>query len=59
MVFGEDLEAGVKRFEKFMDDLGVARDPTAYGPSEAKWNRWLADAAAGDKGKTFLGKVPI
>jgi alcohol dehydrogenase len=59
MVFGEDLEAGVKRFETFMDDLGVARDPTAYGPSKGQWNRWLADAAAGDKGKTFLGKVPI
>jgi len=58
-VFGDDLRAGVKRFERFMDDLDVARDPTAYGPSESDWNAWLADAVEGDKGKSFLGKVPV
>ncbi len=58
-VFGDDLTAGVKAFEKFMDALGVARDPTAYGPSQADWNSWLADAVEGEKGKNFLGKVPV
>jgi alcohol dehydrogenase class IV len=58
-VFGEDLKAGHKKFEKFMDDLGVSRDPTSYGPSQADWDGWLADAVAGEKGKSFLGKVPI
>ncbi len=58
-VFGDDLKAGVKRFERFMDSLGVARDPTAYGPSDADWNAWLAAAVEGEKGKSFLGKVPV
>lgn len=58
-VFGEDLRAGVHKFERFMDGLGVARDPTAYGPSEAVWRAWLSDAVAGEKGKSFLGKVPL
>ena len=56
-VFGDDLVAGHKEFEKFLDDLGVARDPTAYGPSQADWDGWLADAVAGEKGRNFLGKV--
>lgn len=58
-VFGEDLKAGHKNFENFMDDLNVSRDPTSYGPSQAEWDGWLADAVAGAKGQSFLGKVPI
>ena len=58
-VFGGDLKVGVKKFEAFMDSLGVARDPTAYGPSKAVWKAWLADAVEGQKGKSFLGKVPV
>ncbi len=58
-VFGEDLKAGVKTFETFMDNLGVARDPAAYGVSLAEWKGWLADAVQGEKGKSFLGKVPV
>ena len=58
-VFGEDLKAGHKNFEKFMDDLNVSRDPTSYGPSQSEWNDWLADAVAGAKGQSFLGKVLI
>ena len=58
-VFGDDLSAGVKKFESFMDDLGVARDPTAHGPSQADWDGWLAAAMQDAKGKTFLGKVPV
>ena len=55
-IFGDNLESGVRDFEKFFDRLGVSRNPTAYGPSANEWQKMVMDAASGIKGQNFLGK---
>lgn len=56
VIFGNDLEAGVKNFESFIDELGISRDPTTYGPTTDEWGKMVIDAATGFKGQNFLGE---
>ena len=55
-IFGDNLDSGVRDFEKFFDRLGVSRNPTTYGPTKNQWEKMVMDAASNTKGKNFLGK---
>jgi alcohol dehydrogenase len=41
----------------FLDRLGVAPDPAAYGLSASQWDRIVAEAFEGPRGRNFIGSI--
>ncbi|MGO4670770.1 iron-containing alcohol dehydrogenase PsrA [Bosea sp. 2YAB26] len=55
-VFGSDLDAGAERLGLFLQGLGVKTDPAAYGVSPVEWDRLVAKALEGERGRNFIGR---
>lgn len=55
-IFGPDLRAGVVRLEGFLEELGVATAPEAYGFDAGQWRELVRKAAGGERGRNFIGR---
>jgi alcohol dehydrogenase len=53
-IFG-DLETAPARLRSFLDALGVSPSPFDYGLSAPQWERIVADAFDGPRGRNFIG----
>ncbi len=56
-IFGNDLDAGVRKLESFLSALGVSTRATDYGVSAENWRAAIADALDGERGRNFIGSV--
>jgi phosphonate metabolism-associated iron-containing alcohol dehydrogenase len=54
-IFGENLQAGADRLERFLNDLGVSTDFKSYGIGPDRWEALLLDAFDGERGQNFTG----
>ena len=55
-IFGEDLQAGADRLATFLETVGVATDPAAYGLDRPAWRALVERATAGERGRNFIGR---
>ena len=55
-IFGPDLCAGAARLRAFLEELGVATVPEAYGFDDAQWRELVRKAAGGERGRNFIGR---
>lgn len=55
-IFGPDLRAGAARLRAFLEELGVATVPEAYGFDDAQWRELVRKAAGGERGRNFIGR---
>ncbi len=54
-VFDAPVAAGAERLERFLQSLGVATDPADHGIPPGDWERRVAEACAGQRGRNFVG----
>jgi phosphonate metabolism-associated iron-containing alcohol dehydrogenase len=54
-IFGDDLEAGAARLERFLDGLGISTDFRSYGVAPDAWAGLILDAFDGERGQNFNG----
>jgi len=54
-IFGENLQAGADRLERFLNELGVSTDFKSYGIGPDRWAALLLDAFDGERGQNFIG----
>ena len=56
-IFGGAGEHAARCLEDFLDCLGVAREPAAYGVDAAEWREVVQRAATGERGRNFSGRI--
>ncbi len=54
-IFGDDLGAGSRKLDQFLNDLGVSTRAANYGVQQEEWTELLTSALAGERGKNFIG----
>ena len=57
-VFDAPPEAGADRLERFLNDLDLSTDPADHGIGAVEWDGLVHAAAAGPRGRNFIGTVP-
>ncbi|MGI8894881.1 MAG: iron-containing alcohol dehydrogenase PsrA [Casimicrobiaceae bacterium] len=57
-IFGEDLRASVT-LRSFIESLGVATQPSAYGLNDNEWRMLIERAMAGERGRNFIGRADL
>ena len=55
-IFGEDLNRGVDRLERFLADLGVSVDPADHGLRSWHWSEIVKNALVGERGMNFIAR---
>lgn len=55
-IFGDDLSAGARQLDAFLQGLGVSTDPASYGLSSAGWRALVTKASQGERGRNFIGR---
>jgi len=58
-VFGPDLDAGAAWLDGWLNRLGVATDPGAYGLDPTAWRALVEDACAGERGRNYIGSKEL
>lgn len=58
-IFGADLDRGARKLAEFLNSVGVATEPGAYGLSEEDWSRLVDKALEGERGRNFIGKAVV
>lgn len=53
-IFGEDLEAGAGRLERFLVELGVSVRPADHGIADDEWRDIVLEAIGGERGRNFI-----
>jgi alcohol dehydrogenase len=55
-IFGDDLEAGVRKLATFLESVGVSTNPASYGLDRDGWRRLVETATKGERGRNFIGR---
>ncbi|HEY9321043.1 MAG TPA: iron-containing alcohol dehydrogenase PsrA [Achromobacter sp.] len=50
-----DADHATQVLTAFLEDLGVSTDPAAYGVAPDQWDKRVADALLGPRGRNFVG----
>jgi len=54
-IFGPNLKSGAKSLQAFIESLNVATRVREYGIDSTAWEKIVADAFVGERGKNFMG----
>lgn len=56
-IFECPIEEAADRLSSFLQGLGVATEPSAYGIKDAAWREIVTTAIAGPRGRNFIGSL--
>lgn len=56
-IFNSNIEQASEKLAAFLNDLGVAVSPKAYGYTRDEWQALVKEAALGQRGQNFSGNV--